>query len=137
MNDYINIIKIAIAFFPFIAFLITMPFVLIEYHKFGSISFLKSFIIYTFVFYIICAYFLIILPLPSKEYVASLTTPRAQLIPFKFIVDFVSNTSFNIGNPMTYLKAIKESYFYVPIYNLLLTLPFVIYIRYCFKTNIK
>ena len=137
MNDYLEIIKIALAFFPFIALILTIPFILIEYHKFGSISFLKSFILYTFVFYIMCAYFLVILPLPDQSFVASLTTPRTQLIPFNFIIDFINHTSFDITNISTYLTAIKESYFYVPIYNLLLTLPFGIYIRYYFKTDLK
>lgn len=137
MNNYIDIIKTALAFFPFIAFIISAPFILIEYHKFGSISFLKAFIIYTFVFYMICAYFLVILPLPEQSYVAALTTPKTQLIPFKFIIDFIGHTSFNLLSPATYIKALKESYFYVPIYNLLMTLPFGVYLRYYFKTDLK
>lgn len=80
---------------------------------------------------------MIILPLPNKDVVANLTTPRVQLIPFKFIMDFINQTSFNIAIPTTYITSLKESYFYVPIYNLFLTLPFGIYLRYYFKTDIK
>lgn len=135
--NYFDTIKIALLFFPFIAIIISVPFILIQYHKYGSISFLKSLIIYSFVLYFICAYFLIILPLPNKDVVANLTTPRVQLIPFKFIMDFINQTSFNIAIPTTYITSLKESYFYVPIYNLFLTLPFGIYLRYYFKTDIK
>lgn len=137
MNNYIEIIKIAIMTFPFIALIISLPFILIQYHKYGSISFFKTIIIYSFTLYFICAYFLVILPLPDINEVANLTTPRMQLIPFSFIVDFIKNTSFNINDIHTYLPTLKESYFYVPIYNIFLTLPFGIYLRYYFKCNGK
>ena len=58
MNSYIDIIKTAIMFFPFIAFLISFPFILIQYHKYGSISLLKVLIIYSFTLYLLSAYFL-------------------------------------------------------------------------------
>ena len=41
-------IKYALIFFPFIAFLITIPYMIYEYHKYGSISKLRTFIIYSF-----------------------------------------------------------------------------------------
>lgn len=120
MSNYLEVIKVAALFFPFISFLISIPFILIEYHKFGSISFLKSFIIFSFIFYMLCAYFLVILPLPERSEVLLLTTPRFQLIPFKFIYDFI-----------------KEKAFVVSLFNILLTMPFAIYIRYYFKTDLK
>ena len=86
---YLEIIKYAIIFFPLVAFLFTFPFILVEYHKFGSISVYKSFILYLFILYLICAYFLVILPLPTIREVALLKTPRTQLVPFMFIVDFI------------------------------------------------
>ena len=135
--NYITVIKYAALFFPFFALLFTLPFILIEYHKFGSISLLKSFIIYIFIFYIICAYFLVILPLPKFEEVSLLTTPRTQLIPFKFIIDFIKETSLEITNPNTYLQAIKESCFYIPIFNIFLTIPFGMFLRYYLKCNLK
>ncbi|HOP65887.1 MAG TPA: VanZ family protein [Bacilli bacterium] len=137
MNNYLDIIKITLVAFPFVAFLITLPFILIQYHKYGSISFWKTVLVYSFVLYLMCAYFLIILPLPKISEVAMLTTPRMQLIPFKFIIDFIKESSFNITNIHTYWIALKESCFYVPIYNILLTLPFGIYLRYYFKCDLK
>ena len=135
MNNYIEIIKNAILFFPLIAFITSVPFILIEYHKYGSIHYFKTIIIYSFFLYLICAYFLIILPLPTHEYVASLTTPKTQLIPFKFIYDFFSNINIFKINKIT--DILFSTYFYVPLYNLFLTLPFGIYLRYYFKCNLK
>ena len=65
--SYIESITTAIIAFPFIAFLFTIPFMLHNYHKYGSIHFLRVFIIYTFILYLITIYFLVILPLPTFE----------------------------------------------------------------------
>ena len=135
--NYVEIIKYAIFLFPVIAFIMSFPFILYEYHKYGSISFLKAFIIYSLTFYLLCAYFLVILPLPKISEVELLTTPRTQLIPFKFICDFVSHTSLNILDIHTYIKALKKSWFYVPVFNIFLTLPFGVYLSYYFKCDLK
>lgn len=134
---YITIIKYATFIFPLVAFLFTIPFMLVEYHKYGSISPLKTIITYLFVYYLLCAYFLVILPLPKISEVAVLTTPRTQFVPFHFILDFVKHSSFDITSPNTYLLAFKESYFYVPIFNIVLTIPFGMFLRYYFKCDKK
>ena len=135
MSSYIEVIKIALLAFPFLAFFISFPFILINYHKYGSISSMKVIIIYTFTLYLLCAYFLIILPLPKYEVVAMLKSPRTQLIPFNFIKDFIRESPFRLRNIHTYIKAIKHSTFYVPLYNIVLTVPFGMYLRYYFKKS--
>lgn len=134
---YLIPIKYACLIFPLIAFIFTMPFILRQYHKYGSISIFKSTITYIFIFYLICAYFLVILPLPKISEVAQLTTPRTQLIPFNFILDFIKETTLDITNPHTYLKAMKQSCFYVVAFNIILTIPFGIILRYYFKCSLK
>lgn len=135
--SYVNIIKYAALFFPLVALLFTMPFLLSQYHKYGSISLFKSGIIYLFIFYMICAYFLVILPLPKISEVAKMTSPRMQLMPFCFVIDFIEHSSLSITNIHTYIPAIKESYFYVPLFNIVLTIPFGMFLRYYFQCNIK
>lgn len=137
MNNYLEIIKEALVFFPFIALIISIPFILFQYHHFGSISKVKVLIIYSFVLYLICAYFLVILPLPSLEEVANLKTPRAQLIPFSFILDFINESGFDITNYKTYLNFLLRPSFYVPIYNIVLTIPFGFYLKYYLKKDLK
>lgn len=134
---YLTVIKYATFFFPLVAFLFTIPFILRQYHKYGSISPLKSMITYLFIYYLLCAYFLVILPLPKISEVAKMTSPRMQLIPFDFVLDFIKHSSFDITKSDTYLKTLKASYFYVPAFNILLTLPFGIFLRYYFKCNKK
>lgn len=137
MSNYIIPIATAFIVFPFIAFLFTIPYIIFQYRKYGSIPLLRVLIVYSFILYLISAYFLVILPLPSQEFVNNLKTPSTQLIPFSFVKDFIENTSLVISNPNTYIKALKEPYFYQVLYNIFLTLPFGIYLRYYFKFSFK
>jgi glycopeptide antibiotics resistance protein len=133
MSSYITIILYTIILFPFIALIITLPFMIINYHKYGSVSFFRTLIVYTFILYLLCALFLVIFPLPSKEYVLSLNIPRTQLIPFHFIVDFFQKSGFVYNDFNTYLSSLKTSLFYQPLFNILLTIPFGVYLRYYYK----
>ena len=89
MHTYLWIIQQAILFFPLLAFLITIPYMLYNYHKYGSIIAIRTLFVYSFVLYLLCAFFLVILPLPEKSKVAMMTSSRAQLIPFTFIKDII------------------------------------------------
>lgn len=136
-GGYLNIIKIAFLTFPFLAFLMTLPYMIHQYHKYGSIYYLRAGIFYSFVLYLLVAYFLVILPLPSVEVVRNLKTPRMQLIPFHFILDIIHDNPLVLGQTSTYFKALFHSSIYVVLYNILLTVPFGIYLRYYFKCGMK
>ncbi|HAB66678.1 MAG TPA: VanZ family protein [Firmicutes bacterium] len=133
---YLLAIKSSILLFPFIAFLFTIPFMLHEYHKFGSINPLKTLIVYSFILYMITIYFLVILPLPKLDEVVSKPN-MVRLIPFGFIKDILRESSFVITNPSTYLKALTEPCFYTVIFNVFMTIPFGMYLRYYFKCSFK
>ncbi|MDO4501333.1 MAG: VanZ family protein [Erysipelotrichaceae bacterium] len=76
-------------------------------------------------------YFLVILPLPSIEQVAKLTTARIQLIPFTFISDIIKEIN-KTGNPIYFNKALLQFLF-----NIVMLIPFGIYLRYYFKKSLK
>lgn len=137
MENYIEPIKYAIIIFPFIAFLFTLPYILHQYHKYGSVYYFRVLIVYSFILYLISAYFLVILPLPSFEEVNQMTSPTTQLVPFSFVRDFIEHSSFQIQDFSTYIKALMEPYCYVVLYNILLTIPFGIYLGYYFKCSLK
>ena len=137
MEGYLEAIQTSVLFFPMIAFLFTTPYMISQYHKYGAIHTFRTLIVYSFILYLLTAYFLVILPLPSIEEVANLTTSRTQFVPFSFVTDFITHTSLRITDPSTYLQALKEPYFYQVIYNLLLTVPFGIYLRYYFRCSFK
>ena len=132
MSVYKIPITTAFIFFPLIAFIFTLPFLIYQYRKYGSIPFLRSAIFYSFILYLLCMYFLIILPLPSIEEVKNLTTPTTQLIPFDFLRDILT-ISFDWKSLTSYLNLIQSPVFYIAVFNILLTVPFGIYLRYYFE----
>ncbi len=137
MSTYVHTIYTAIITFPFLAALITFPLLLWNYRRYGAVSKWYTFIIYTFVFYMMTAYFMTILPLPTKTFVAHLTTPKYNLRPFVFILEFIKFNPFSITHPTTWLAALKAPIFIQPAFNILLTAPFGFYLRYFFKRNAK
>lgn len=136
MNTYLLSISKAILIFPLIAFIITLPFMIINYNKYGSISKLRTLIIYSFILYLLCAFFLVIFPMPSKEYVNNLSIPYYQLKPFNFIND-LKYTNFSLNSFSSYIKLLKMPTVYQPLFNIILTIPFGIYLRYYYKCNFK
>ena len=134
--SYIVAIKTAVFTFPILAFLFTIPFILNQYHKYGAIHYFRVLIIYSFILYLITAYFLVILPLPTFEEVANMTGPTMQLIPFAFIGDIIENAN-EITNFNTFINFFKNSSVYVVLFNIVLTIPFGMYLRYYFKCSLK
>ena len=55
MDGYVSVIKFAVLAFPLLAIFISSPFILWQYHKYGSISPLKSLLAYSFAFYLLRA----------------------------------------------------------------------------------
>lgn len=137
MSIYLIPIETAILLFPILAALITIPYIFMQYHRYGSITPLRVFIVYSFIFYLLCAYFLVILPLPPIDEVAKYTTPTMQLIPFQCIHDLLHSSGFVLDNPATYRKTIMNPNFFTILFNVFLTIPFGIYLRYYFSCSWK
>ena len=133
MNAYGIPIKFAIITFPFIAFILTIPFLIYQYRKYGAIPILKSIIFYSFILYLITAYYMVMLPLPSIEYVKKLNTPYTQLVPFQFIKDITATVSFDVTNFKDIINIFSHSTIYVVVFNFILTLPFGVYLKYYFN----
>lgn len=133
MSAYTGPILTAVFLFPILAALAVVPYSVLQYRRFGAISKFKVLVLFSFSFYLLCAYFLIILPLPSREAVAHLTTPRYNLVPFTALREFLHQTVLRIDNPHTYLPAVMQNVFLQQFFNLLLTLPFGVYLRYIWK----
>ncbi|WP_418555563.1 VanZ family protein [Longibaculum muris] len=137
MSTYLIPIQVAMIVFPFIAFCLTLPYVIHQYHKYGSIPILRTLIIFSFIYYLINAYFMTILPLPSVEEVSKMTSPTMSLVPFTALKDIVSSSPFIYNDPSTYLPALTQPMMRVTLFNILLTIPFGIYLRYYFQYSFK
>lgn len=133
MQSYIIPIQTAFMVFPMIAFLFTLPYMIHQYRKYGSIPALRTIIVYSMVLYLINAYFLIILPLPPIDEVATYTSPTMQLVPFQFITDMIKDSTLVFSDIHTYLPSLGDAAVYQVFYNVVLLLPFGFYLRYYFK----
>lgn len=133
MSTYLFPIKMAVIFFPFIALVLSLPFMILQYRRYGSFIFWRAVVLYSFVFYLLAAYFMVILPLPSVASVAKLTTQEYNLVPFTALRYFLKTTVFSVTDPATWLPALKQPGFIQPAFNVILTLPFGVYLRYYFK----
>lgn len=131
MDAYIQVIREAFLFFPIIAALLAVPYILYNYHKFGSVLSLRVVIIYSFILYLLCAFFLVILPLPTRAKAAALTTPRVQKIPFHCMQDILREYRESGGGGL--LALINNRAFLQVAFNVIMLVPFGVYLRYYFR----
>lgn len=135
MNAFIEPLKIATLVFPVVTFLLTFPYIVYQYRKKGSMSFLYSVLVFLFVYYLMCAYFLVILPLPDIETITASYRDMMQLTPFQFVNDLMREWKLDVLNPKTYLYALTQPVFTQLVFNVFLTIPFGIFLRYFFNLS--
>lgn len=137
---YIISIKTAILVFPIALIIFLIPFLIWQYRKYGAISPWRFIVTFAFVFYLISAYFLIILPLPSKEEVAHLAAehyPKYNLDPLMIIKEFVRSNPMVTQGVYAWKEGIKDGTFIQPLFNLALTIPFGFFLHYYFQVKLK
>ena len=132
---YLNNIYTGLISFLFIAAVITLPYAVFQYHKHGSVSKLRTVIIYSFILYMLIAYFMVILPLPDKaSTVGNTWQEHLNLIPFRQIWLYWHDKVFGISTFKAYLMSMQ---LWQLLFNILLTVPFGVYMRYYFKLSLK
>ena len=115
--------------FPFFAVLFTVPIFFTQIFKHKKINFARIGLNYLLLLYSLCLIALVLFPLPTAEQTAHLTY-RIQLIPFHFIADIIRETPFVWYNPMTILPAMFQKAVLQVIFNIIMTIPFGMYLRY-------
>ena len=137
MGGYIEALKQAAVLFPILAVLFTIPYVAYNHHKYGSVLSLRILIVYSFILYLLCAYCLVILPMPTGEAAQNLSGREAQLVPFAFVGDIIRNTHISPGEPRTWLSIFNNSAVLTTLFNFFMTMPFGMYLRYYFRCGWK
>ena len=102
--------------------LVTVPYMIYQYRKFGSVPWLRTLVVYSFAFYLLCAYFLVLLPLPADRtafvpYAADAAACAVQLRCARSLRD---DGPFG-ANPATWLGFARTPAVYEAFFNLLLT----------------
>ena len=131
MASYIEVIRNSFAYFPLVAFVFSIPYIIQNYHEYGSIISIRVLIVYSFILYLMTAYFLVILPLPSFEEVAAMTSQRLQLLPFNFVLDIIDEAQ------KTHVAIYRNKALLQVVFNVLMTVPFGVYLRYYFEFDFK
>ena len=132
---YIKVIITGFLVFPFVAVLFTLPYAVYQYNRHGAISKYRTLIIYSFVLYMLVAFFLVSLPLPPRaSTVGNRWQDHHNLIPFKQIWLYWHDREFGIASFQAYLTSMS---LWQLLLNILLTVPFGVYLRYYFKQSLK
>lgn len=134
-QSYVFPIAYAFIAFPFAAALFTLPFLIVQYRKYGYIHKVRAITLYLLLLYLMNAFFLVILPLPSSRHNPALANGDLQLLPLQFVYDFLKETSVSFRHPSTYWHLFVERAFLQVIFNILLTVPFGMFLRYYFRVR--
>ncbi|MEG2932452.1 MAG: NAD(P)H-hydrate epimerase [Gordonibacter sp.] len=133
MSGYVSNIVVGFLTFPLIAAVITLPYMVYQYRKFGSIPWLRSLIVYSFVFYMLVAYYMVILPLPEDHSAIVPYAATPQLAPFNFVRLFLEGTTVSLSDPSTWKGLLHDPNVYEALFNVLLLVPLGMYLRYYFR----
>lgn len=134
LTAYLLPIRYAIVTFPILAFLFTLPFLIVQYRKYGYVNKFRVWVIYSLLLYLLTALYLVILPLPeSRNTCTGLRETFVSLVPFQFWNDLVRETRIVPGDPSTYLLLLKERAFLQAAFNVLLLVPLGVFLRYYFR----
>jgi glycopeptide antibiotics resistance protein len=140
MTSYTIPIQTALVVFLLLSYVLTIPWLIYNYRKYGLFTWWHSFIVYSFIFYIIAAFALVLLPLPTTRNTCAFQSPDtvyASLVPFSFIRDTVEDAAIVWSQPSTYVRALAQPALLQAIFNFLLLLPFGMYLRYFFRQRLS
>ena len=137
---YISNIAMGILSLPLIALALTLPYLIYQYARFGAISFRKTFMVLVFLFYLICMFYQVILPLPADRQALVPYAQTPQMDPYEVWRDLRS-AALSVGlssssSAHVWIAFLKVPEVYQAIFNVLLTIPFGFMLRYFFKRGI-
>lgn len=133
MNKLVMAVYIALLVCPFIAIVVTCPFVVLQYNKTKVINVIRCANFYLMIFFTLCAYFMTMLPFPSIEAVAKMKGPCVQLIPFYCIYDFFANSGLIISDWKTVIPAMKSGILIGIVCNIVMLMPSGFFVKRMYK----
>lgn len=137
MSVYLNPIANGILVSSLIIYLVFIPLLIHEYRKYGTLRMRGNLVIASFIIYMITAWFMTVLPLPSFEAVNNMDPIQPNFRPFLLIDTFLlSNPGFSLTRPRTWFTAISSSSFFTVAFNVILTIPFGVYLRKYFRLRL-
>lgn len=115
---YIDNIVLGVLIFPFIAALVTFPYALHQYHKYGSVYKYRTLIIYSFILYMMIVFFMVSLPLPERaSTVGNQWRDHLNLIPCRQIWLYWHSRQLNAETFAKYLRYYFYAYFFCEVFR--------------------
>ncbi|XID91326.1 VanZ family protein [Paenibacillaceae bacterium WGS1546] len=134
LDFYLFPISYAFYTFPIAAAAFTLPFLVVQYRRHGYVHKYRAAMLYLLLLYWMNAFYLIILPLPESVHNAP-PEAYAQWIPFRFVSDIVRETDVRLESPGTYFRLLTERAFLQTLFNVLLFVPFGMFMRHYFRAR--
>lgn len=131
MENLITNIELAADMFTFYAIAFTIPLFFWQLLR-RRFNLVRLGLNYLFLFYMFCVLTLTFFPLPTIAEQANLLGYQFQAVPFQFLRDIVRETPFVWNEPETYVKAFLNRAVLQVVFNVLMTIPFGMYLRYNF-----
>ena len=129
MTNLLGSIRLAAYAFPLIAALVAVPFFDRQVRA-CCFNWVRTVFGGLFLFYVLCVLSLVFFPLPDAAQAARLSGHEIQLVPFQFVADFLRETPLVLSDARTYLPALFDRTVLQVVCNILMLLPFGMYLRY-------
>lgn len=133
MSVYTNSIVVAAIFTVIMSFILFIPWLIYTYRKYGFLSFSKTIVVFSFLFYAASALCLILLPLPPTRDTCAIQPPDTvhyNLQLFQFIKDIQYKSGIVWSQPSTWRYILQQPAFFQAFFNFLLLMPLGVYLRY-------
>lgn len=133
MSPYVFPVQTAFFIFVLIAMFLLVPWLIYGYRKDGFFSWSRFGVSFSFIFYLLAAYCLVILPFPTTRNTCAqqaADTVYYNLVPFTFIKDIMKETPIIWSQPASYMGMIQGRAFLQVLFNVMLLMPLGVYIRY-------
>lgn len=139
MSVHLFSIFTSLALFFLLSSILVAPWIIYQYRKHGYFNFWRSFVLVSFLFYLMTAYFLVVLPIPDvrNNCTDMVNTVYSQLRPFQFIRDIERETGIIWSSLASYHVLLRAPSVYQVVFNILLLLPLGVYLRYYFVNKSK
>lgn len=141
LSRYYEPILAACFVFPLVAALFTIPFMVINYRKYGGIALMRVLVVYSFILYSMCAFLLTVLPLPTRTAVAAMAPRLPRWVPFTDLTIGLQKAGVLASGGWhawaNWRAFLHSSDCFQIAANVVMQVPLGFYLRYYFRCSLK
>jgi len=131
LRHYVGPVAQGVGIFMLSVLVLAIPYLIWQYRRHGAIAPRRAWVHVTFALYLICAWALVLLPLPDP---ASLRRPApVTLVPFQWWSDMMAALAASDGG---WRAVLTNAPLLIQVFNLALTVPLGVYLRRWFRRGL-